>query len=79
MEKLDIRQNIKNNLIDLRMKKGLTQLEIAEICDKKMTTVSSWEQGVSLPDIYTLHKLATYYGVTMEYLCENSAEGSDFV
>ena len=47
----DIRNNIKNNLINLRKKYGLTQSDIADITEKKAPTIASWEQGISLPDL----------------------------
>jgi transcriptional regulator with XRE-family HTH domain len=62
---------IRLNLISLRMKNGKTQSDVAAVTGKSVNAVGSWEQGLSLPDIYTLYKLAKYYNVNMEYFYEN--------
>lgn len=62
-----LREIIKKNLISLRKTKGLSQVDIAMLVDKKSTTVASWEQGLSLPDVTTLYRLAQFYNCTMEY------------
>ena len=63
----ELRETIRTNLISLRKSKGLNQTDIADYVGKKGTTVASWEQGISLPDITTLYKLSDFYYVTMEY------------
>ena len=65
-----LRENIKNNLIDLRQRKGLTQLDIAVETDKSASGVASWEQGKSLPDVATLYHLSKFYNVNMDYFYE---------
>lgn len=62
---------IRLNLINLRYKAGKTQGDIAAATGKSVNAVGSWEQGLSLPDIYTLYRLAKFYGVEMEYFYEN--------
>ncbi len=47
-----------NNLKALRMKKGLSQGELAIRLNVVSQTVSKWEKGVSVPDAETLIKLA---------------------
>lgn len=63
----ELRENIRLALIELRNKKGLTQSDIGELTGKGKTTVASWEQGKSLPDLVTLYHLALFYRVRMEY------------
>ena len=64
----DLRNKIRQTLIDLRIEKGLTQTEIGKIVGKSKTAVASWEQGLSLPDPVTLKKLPLFYGKTMNYM-----------
>ena len=64
----EIRAAIRNNLIALRNEKGYTQADISKFTGKNVKTVSSWEQGISLPDAYTLFLLARHYGVSMDYM-----------
>ena len=60
-----IRKIIRNNLIKFRLERELSQTEVGKIVGKSKTAVASWEQGYSLPDIVTLHKLAEFYGKTI--------------
>lgn len=70
-----LRENIRKNLIYLRIINGLTQTDVAEIVGKKKTTVATWEQGKSLPDLQTLYRLSIYYGKELEYFYHTD-EGS---
>ena len=67
-----IRNNIRNNLIRLRQKKGVTQEELGTVIDKSTNAIGSWEQGLSLPTIETCCMLADYYGVSLDFLCSGS-------
>ena len=64
----ELRKIIGNNLAELRKRKGLTQLELAEKFNYTDRAVSKWENGDTLPDIETLQKLCDFYGVTLDYL-----------
>ncbi len=77
MTKEEMRENIKNNLIDLRVEHNLTQSKLAEIIEKSPNAVASWEQGLSLPDVTTLYRLSLYYNVIMEYFYKNNKDGDD--
>lgn len=70
----EIRQIIRNNLKQLRLEKGKTQLDIAKLTGKSENAVGSWEQGLSLPDIVTLMRLATYYEKTIDYMYRENKE-----
>lgn len=64
----ELRQTIAKNLTELRKKKGLTQLELAEIFNYSDRAVSKWENGDTIPDIEVLYSLCEFYGVTLDYL-----------
>lgn len=53
----EIRSKIQRNISIYRKKAGLTQEELAEKLHVKKTSLASWEQGKSLPDIDTLFAL----------------------
>ena len=62
-----IKLNIKNNIIALRKKCGLTQQEVAEaLTVKDASTYRSWETGRSSPKPAMLLKIAQVYGVSIE-------------
>lgn len=64
----EIRNGIMKALIECRQEKGITQAELAKIINKTPTAVASWEQGISLPSVQMLYRLATFYGKTLDYM-----------
>lgn len=64
----EIRETIRQNLVNLRKENGISQSELAKIVGKSKNAVGSWEQGLSLPDIETLYWLAQYYGKTLDFM-----------
>ena len=64
----ELRKIIGNNLAELRKRKGLTQLELAEKFNYTDRAVSKWENGDTLPEIEVLYQLCEFYGVTLDYL-----------
>lgn len=65
---VDLKSIIAENLYELRCASGLTQLGFAEKLNYSDKAVSKWERAESVPDIYTLKKIADMYGVTVDYL-----------
>lgn len=63
-----VRNNVMEVLIECRKDKGITQADLADQLGLKPTTVASWEQGKSLPNIQTLYRLAQYYNKTIGYM-----------
>lgn len=66
----DMRNIIRDNLKRLRVENDKTQLDIAKYCGKSENAVGSWEQGLSLPDIVTIAKLAKLYNVSIDVFYE---------
>ena len=64
----ELKRIVGKNLTNLRKEKKMTQLEVAELFNYSDKAVSKWENGDTLPDLETLYKLATFYGVTLDYL-----------
>lgn len=75
LENEKIREIIRENLTHLRLKKGLTQGDVAAAVDKSASGVASWEQGLSLPDPAVLYRLSKLYNVDMNYFYESHVEG----
>lgn len=70
----EMRDIIRSNLIRLRQQAGKTQSDIAKYCGKSENAVGSWEQGLSLPDIVTLAKLARLYNVSIDTFYEEGKQ-----
>ncbi len=70
----ELRKLIGKNLTELRKRKGLTQIKLAEIFNYTDRAVSKWETGETLPDIEVLYSLCEFYGVTLDYLTHEDNE-----
>lgn len=55
-----------DNLIYYRKAAGFTQLEIAEKFNYSDKSISKWERGEGVPDIFVLKSLADLYGITVD-------------
>lgn len=53
---------------ELRMKKAVTQEQMATALNLSSQAVSKWENGVTLPDIELLPEISVYFGVTIDEL-----------
>ena len=62
-----------NNLIskrikELRKENGLSQIELAHLCQVKQSCVSKWERGATLPDIEMVITLTKILHTSSDYL-----------
>jgi transcriptional regulator with XRE-family HTH domain len=64
----EINQKIAKNLIYYRKAANLTQAELAEKINYSDKSVSKWESGNGVPDVYTLLQLSKLYGVSLNQL-----------
>lgn len=61
-------------LKELRIKNKLTQVECSKILNLENITYNRYELGKRQPDIDTLKRIADYYGVSLDYLCEHDTK-----
>ena len=61
------------NLRSLRLEKGLTQEQLANVLGVSVQSVSRWECGNTLPDVMLLPQIARLYGVTVDDLYREEA------
>lgn len=57
-----------NAIKTLRLKKGLTQSELAKKLDLSQQTIASWENGTRSPKTAMIPKLADFFDVPIEDL-----------
>ena len=74
-EMADLKSIVAQNIMDLRRRNNMTQLDLAERLNYTDKAVSKWERGESLPDIAVLKTIADMFDVTIDYLV--SAEHED--
>jgi len=65
MEENEFKIIVAENLTHYRKNMGLTQLQLAEKINYSDKAISKWERAESLPDVFILHKLATFFGVSL--------------
>lgn len=61
----NIRENIQKNIVRYRKEAKLTQAELAKKIGVSSPTLSSWEQGKSIPDIDKLYEISVVLGVDL--------------
>ena len=69
-----IKSKIRMRLIECRLEHEMTQTDVGKIVGKSKNAVASWEQGLSMPDVVTLYKLAQYYEKNILYMFGESDE-----
>lgn len=60
--------SINENIKRLRRQNNITQRDLAEYMHISHQTVSRWENGSRVPDVYTLPKIAAFFGVSIDEL-----------
>ena len=68
-----IKNNIAQNITELRLLNDMTQLQLGEKLNYSDKTVSKWERGESTPDIEVLVELADLFGVTVDSLVRSDS------
>lgn len=63
---------IDKRMKELRTKRGLTQTELAQMLGVSKSVVSSYENAVHLPPYDILIKVAKLFGVSCDYLLNNT-------
>ena len=66
---------LREKLIVLRDKAGLSQMELADRLGVSRQAVSRWESGDTTPTMDKLKSLARIYGVSLDWLCSDTADG----
>ena len=61
-----------NRVKELRLEKGMRQIELAQTLDVSQATLSNWERGVHNPDNESLTELSKIFGCSIDYLLMNS-------
>lgn len=77
-EQFELRKTIADNLTYYRKTSSMTQIELAEKINYSDKSVSKWERGEGMPDIYVLKQLADIYKVSVnDFLCKNPQKPVD--
>lgn len=63
---------LKEKLVQLRKKNGLSQLELAEKLNVSRQAISKWEVGSTVPTTDNLIAISRIYSISVDYLMNNS-------
>ena len=63
---------------DLREDRDLKQKDLAELLQVHQTTYSDYERGLLNVPVSALHKLADFYGVSVDYLLGRTEEKAPY-
>lgn len=74
MNEEQIKKCFAQRLAELRKNKGMTQIQLAESLNYSDKAVSKWERGESIPDAYTLLKIAKLFGVSVDLLLDKDCK-----
>lgn len=59
-------------LRNLRVQRGLTQIELADALKTSQSSITSWEQARREPDFSTIKRIAAYFNVPLSALLPSS-------
>jgi DNA-binding XRE family transcriptional regulator len=62
------REIIAKNLKKYREERNYTQMDIAIRLNSHKTTIASWEQGRSVPDLDMAYRVMSFYNLTLDDL-----------
>lgn len=65
---------IKERIKMIREINGLNQTEFADIFEKSLSTVQTWEQGRINPPTKVLKRIAKHFGISTDWLIEGTGE-----
>ena len=71
MSEIEIKHNFAKNVRELRISRGLNQIQLGEDLHYTSKAISKWENEDVLPDIVTLQMIAEYFNVTVDDLISN--------
>lgn len=66
---------MQNRVLEFRAKKGLTQMQIADVIGCQQGRVSQYERGVHSPSLHIAIRLARALGTTVEELFGGEVDG----
>lgn len=63
---IELEKNLMRTLVQLREERGLTQAQLADMCDVKQPVIARMESAVHSPQINSLLKILAPLGYTLQ-------------
>ena len=77
MTEQEFRKRLAENRVKYRKLNGLTQQELADCISYSDKSVSKWERGEGLPDVFVLLNIAQVYGVSVSELIGETGDSRE--
>ena len=77
MTEQEFRKMLAENLVKYRKLNGLTQAELADCISYSDKSVSKWERGDGVPDVFVLLTLSGLYGISIAELVGQEPAGKE--
>ncbi len=74
LSETNFKKNFGNKLNTLRKQRGMTQSELGYQLNYSDKAISKWERGDSVPDSYTVYKIAHLFGVPVDEILSPEKE-----
>lgn len=71
---IKLEKDLIRTMVNIREEKGLTQAELARLCDVKQPVIARMESSVHSPQINSLLKILTRLGYTLEIVPKNNKQ-----
>lgn len=68
---------ISTNIKFLRTTKGVTQEQLAKVCNKGNTAIGNWEKGIREPNAVDLANIANFFKVSIDDLIKKDMRFND--
>lgn len=65
---------LSDKIMELRKSKGMTQEELAALCNVSRQSISKWEADIALPELDKLLILSETFGVSLDVLVKDELE-----
>lgn len=62
------------NLFNIRVELEYSQSYVSEVLHIDRSLLSKYENGISIPSLFTLIQLANFYKVSIDYLLSNNSK-----
>jgi transcriptional regulator with XRE-family HTH domain len=73
----EFKKVVAGNITRLRTSMNLTQAQLGEMLNYSDKSISKWERGESVPDVFVLKKIADLAGVTVDYIINPHADDEE--
>ena len=65
---------LSEKIMELRKSRGMTQEELADLCNVSRQSISKWEADIALPELEKLLIISETFGVSVDVLVKDELE-----